>query len=147
MMAFTISTRIMSRPLLRLLPSAQSVNVGLWHRCSVATASNHPHHPNPGNFSNRPKQELSEIGHKGGKKGGKATGVGGFHNMDSEKQHAIASKGGHAGGHAGSRAGGRAGARGKAVGNGETELEAEQHGRSHEPSVVAPGFEEWKTTA
>ena len=59
------------------------------------------------------------------------------------KQHAIASKGGRAG----SRAGGRAGARGKAVGDGETELEAEQRGRSHEPSVVAPGFEEWKTTA
>ncbi|KAJ5196844.1 hypothetical protein N7449_007323 [Penicillium cf. viridicatum] len=137
MMALINGTRIMSRPLLRLLPSTQSVNVGLWHRCSVATAPppNRPHHPNPGNFSNRPREELSEIGHKGGKKGGKATGVGGFHNMDPEKQRAIASKGG------------RAGARKKPPGNGETELEAEQRGRSHEPSVVPPGFEEWKTMA
>ncbi|KAJ5230006.1 hypothetical protein N7489_010714 [Penicillium chrysogenum] len=132
-----ISTRFMSRPLFRLLPSGQSVNVGLWHRCSVATVPppEHPHHPNPGNFANRPREQLSEIGHKGGKKGGKATGVGGFHNMDPEKQHAIASKGGRAAG------------RRKAPGNGETELEAERRGRSHEPSVVPPGFEEWKTMA
>ncbi|CAI7675690.1 unnamed protein product [Penicillium discolor] len=136
-MALINGTRILSRPLLRLLPSTQSVNVGLWHRCSVATAPppNPPHHPNPGNFSNRPREELSEIGHKGGKKGGKATGVGGFRNMDPEKQRAIASKGG------------RAGARKKPPGNGETELEAERRGRSHEPSVVPPGFEEWKTMA
>lgn len=158
-MALINGTWIMSRPLLRLLPSTQSVNVGLWHRCSVATTPppNHPHHPNPGNFSNRPHEEISEIAHKGGKKGGKATGVGGFHNMDPEKQvrvpqhqlatdlvvncmntskqRAIASKGG------------RAGARKKPPGNGETELEAERRGRSHEPSVVPPGFEEWKTMA
>ncbi|CAI7627124.1 unnamed protein product [Penicillium glandicola] len=132
-------TRIMSLPLLRLLPFARSVNVGLWHRCSVATVPppNRPHHPNPGNFANRSHEELSEIGHKGGKKGGKATGVGGFHDMDPEKQHAIAAKGGRA----------RARARRKAPGDGETELEAEERGRSHEPSVVPPGFEEWKTTA
>ncbi|KAJ5518898.1 hypothetical protein N7453_001320 [Penicillium expansum] len=136
-MALISGTRIMSGSLLRLLPSAQSVNVGLWHRCSVATVPppNRPHHPNPGNFANRPREELSELGHKGGKKGGKATGVGGFHNMDPEKQHAIAAKGG------------RARARKKAPGNGETELEAERRGRSHEPSVVPPGFEEWKTMA
>ncbi|KAJ5836406.1 hypothetical protein N7447_002432 [Penicillium robsamsonii] len=142
MMALIRGTRIMSSPLLRLVPSARSVNVGLWHRCSVATAPppNRPQHPNPGNFANRSHEELSEIGHKGGKKGGKATGVGGFHNMDPEKQHAIASKG--------SRAGTRKKAPGKkAPGNGETELKAEQRGRSHEPSVVPPGFEEWKTMA
>ncbi|CAI7578273.1 unnamed protein product [Penicillium crustosum] len=137
MMSMINGTRIMSRPLLRLFSSTQSVNVGLWNRCSVTTVPppNRPHHPNPGNFSNRPREELSEIGHKGGKKGGKATGVGGFHNMDPEKQRAIASKGG------------RASARKKPPGNGETELEAERRGRSHEPSVVPPGFEEWKTMA
>lgn len=88
MMSMINGTRIMSRPLLRLLSSTQSVNVGLWNRYSVTTVPppNRPHHPNPGNFSNRPREELSEIGHKGGKKGGKATGVGGFHNMDPEKQ-------------------------------------------------------------
>ncbi|KAJ5164942.1 uncharacterized protein N7500_006772 [Penicillium coprophilum] len=141
-MALIRGSRIMSRPLLGLLPSAQrSVNVGLWHRCSVATAPppSRPH-PNPGNFANRSHEELSEIGHKGGKKGGKATGVGGFRDMDPEKQHAIAAKGG--------RAGTRKKPPGKKPpGNGETELEAEQRGRSHEPSVVPPGFEEWKTMA
>ncbi|KAJ5603141.1 hypothetical protein N7537_006097 [Penicillium hordei] len=123
-MALINGTQLMSRPLLRLLPSTQSVNVGLWHRCSVATAPppNRPHHPNPGNFSNRPREELSEIGHKGGKRVGKPP-------------RAIASKGG------------RAGARNKPPGNGETESEAERRGRSHEPSVVPPGFEEWKTMA
>ncbi|KAJ9195902.1 hypothetical protein DTO166G4_7395 [Paecilomyces variotii] len=60
---------------------------------SMSSPSNHP---NPGNFANRPREQLSEIGRKGGSKGGKATGVGGFHNMDPEKQHAIASKGGRA---------------------------------------------------
>jgi len=42
--------------------------------------------PNPGNFANRPRHEVQEIGRKGGKKGGRARGVGGFHNMDPEKQ-------------------------------------------------------------
>ncbi|KAJ5685111.1 hypothetical protein N7536_007730 [Penicillium majusculum] len=135
-----ISSRIMSRPLLRLLPSTQSVNVGLWHRCSFATAppSNQPH-PNPGNFANRPREELSEIAHKGGKKGGKATGVGGGsiiwiqRNSMPSLRKAVAlvlvvrEK--------------------KAPGNGETELEAEKRSRSHEPSVVPPGFAEWKTMA
>ncbi|KAI9933314.1 hypothetical protein ASPWEDRAFT_30158 [Aspergillus wentii DTO 134E9] len=58
----------------------------------LATAS----HPNPGNFANRPRAELSRIGRKGGRKGGKAKGVGGFHDMDPEKQHEIASRGGRA---------------------------------------------------
>ncbi|KAJ5958790.1 uncharacterized protein N7479_005940 [Penicillium vulpinum] len=157
-MSLIRGTRILSRPFLGLLPAAKSVNVGLWHRCSVATVPppNRPH-PNPGNFANRPREELSEIGHKGGKKGGKATGVGGFHDMDPEKQvrvpqnqlvtglvidgmnQAIAAKGG--------RASSRRKSKAKAPGNGETELEAEKRGRSHEPSVVPPGFEEWKTTA
>ncbi|KAL2220214.1 hypothetical protein M432DRAFT_638369 [Thermoascus aurantiacus ATCC 26904] len=52
--------------------------------------------PNPGNFANRPRHEVQEIGRKGGKKGGRARGVGGFHNMDPEKQRKIASKGGRA---------------------------------------------------
>lgn len=43
-------------------------------------------HPNPGNFANRPKHELREISKKGGQKGGRATGVGGFHEMDPEKR-------------------------------------------------------------
>ncbi|KAJ5562517.1 Conidiation-specific protein Con-10 [Penicillium sp. DV-2018c] len=142
-------TRIMSRPLVRLLPASRSVNVGLCHRCSVATApptaAKSRCHPNPGNFANRSHEEMSAIGHKGGKKGGKAKGVGGFHNMDPEihnmdpeKQHEIAAKGGRAGGRAGQK---------KTLDRWETELEAEQRGRSHEPSVVPPGFEEWKTCA
>ncbi|KAJ5442069.1 hypothetical protein N7445_005076 [Penicillium cf. griseofulvum] len=141
-MALIRGTGIVSRPLLKLLPSTQSVNVGLWHRCGVATVPppNRPHHPNPGNFANRPHEELSEIGHKGGQRGGKATGVGGFHNMDPEKQRAIAAKGGRASTR-------KKGPGRKLPGNGETELEAEQRGRSHEPSVVPPGFEEWKTMA
>ncbi|OJJ48474.1 hypothetical protein ASPZODRAFT_130514 [Penicilliopsis zonata CBS 506.65] len=43
-------------------------------------------HPNPGNFANRPKYEMREIARKGGQKGGKAKGVGGFHDMDPKKQ-------------------------------------------------------------
>ncbi|KAJ5576106.1 Conidiation-specific protein Con-10 [Penicillium sp. DV-2018c] len=123
-------TRIMSRPLVRLLPASRSVNVGLCHRCSVATApptaAKSRCHPNPGNFANRSHEEMSAIGHKGGKKGGKAKG------------HEIAAKGGRAGGRAGQK---------KTLDRWETELEAEQRGRSHEPSVVPPGFEEWKTCA
>ncbi|KAJ5145886.1 Conidiation-specific protein Con-10 [Penicillium bovifimosum] len=132
-------TRIMSRPLVRLFPVSRSV---LCHRCSVATAPptavKSRSHPNPGNFANRSYEELSAIGHKGGKKGGKATGVGGFHNMDPEKQRGIAAKGGRAGGRAGQN---------RTLDRGETELEAEKRARSHEPSVVPPGFEEWKTCA
>lgn len=83
----------MSHPLLRLLPSARSVNVGFLHHRSVATAPP-PHHqpkhqPNPGNFANRSHEELSAIGHKGGKKGGKATGARKSHVMDPGKHVSL----------------------------------------------------------
>ncbi|KAJ2960580.1 hypothetical protein NQZ79_g3998 [Umbelopsis isabellina] len=47
---------------------------------------------NPGNFANRPKEEVQAIASKGGH----ASHSGGFASMDPEKQHNIASKGGHA---------------------------------------------------
>ncbi|KAF8925733.1 hypothetical protein BGZ47_003094 [Haplosporangium gracile] len=47
---------------------------------------------NPGNFANRPKEEVVEAA----RKGGHASHTGGFGSMDAEKQHDIASKGGHA---------------------------------------------------
>ncbi|KAJ5104708.1 hypothetical protein NUU61_002055 [Penicillium alfredii] len=124
-------------PLLRLFPAFRPKHLGGWPRRGLAIVA-HPHHPNPGNFANRPKEELSEIGHRGGKKGGKARGVGGFHEMDPEKQHAIASKGGRA-------------TRKAAIEREAAAIEAEHGpvptGRSEEPSVVPPGFVEWKTTA
>lgn len=46
-------------------------------------------HPNPANFANRSKVEMAKIGRKGGRKGGKHKGVGGFHEMDPEKQVAL----------------------------------------------------------
>ncbi|KAH8553393.1 putative conidiation-specific protein (Con-10) [Umbelopsis sp. PMI_123] len=51
-----------------------------------------PRNTNPGNFANRPKEEVREIA----RKGGQSSHTGGFASMDPEKQHAIASKGGHA---------------------------------------------------
>ncbi|KAF2274730.1 conidiation-specific protein 10 [Westerdykella ornata] len=48
--------------------------------------------PNPGNFANRPKEEVQEIASKGGQ----ASHSGGFASMDPDKQREIASKGGHA---------------------------------------------------
>lgn len=48
-------------------------------------------HPNPGNFANRSKGEMAKISRKGGKKGGKHKGVGGFHEMDPKKQVALKS--------------------------------------------------------
>jgi len=48
--------------------------------------------PNPGNFANRPKEEVQEIASKGGQ----ASHSGGFASMDPDKQHEIASKGGQA---------------------------------------------------
>lgn len=75
----------MAHYLHRLTPFLRSTPV-MRNRCGVATAAQGRHHPNPGNFANRPKEELSAIGHRGGKKGGKARGVGGFHEMDPEKQ-------------------------------------------------------------
>ncbi|KFH48502.1 Conidiation-specific protein-like protein [Hapsidospora chrysogenum ATCC 11550] len=47
---------------------------------------------NPGNFANRPKEEVRNIASKGGQ----ASHSGGFASMDPDKQHEIASKGGHA---------------------------------------------------
>ncbi|EYE95828.1 KGG domain-containing protein [Aspergillus ruber CBS 135680] len=76
-------------PLFRSSPNPSTA----WTARRFATAF---HHPNPGNFANRPREQLSEAGRKGGRKGGKAHGGGGFHNMDPEKQHEIASRGGHA---------------------------------------------------
>ncbi|KAG2414127.1 hypothetical protein HFD88_003318 [Aspergillus terreus] len=50
--------------------------------------------PNPGNFSNRPQEELQNIA----RKGGQSSQSGGFASMDSSKQRDIASKGGQASG-------------------------------------------------
>ncbi|KAJ5576116.1 con-10 [Penicillium sp. DV-2018c] len=50
--------------------------------------------PNPGNFHNRPHEEVQNIARKGGQSSHK----GGFASMDREKQRNIASKGGHASG-------------------------------------------------
>ncbi|EED18021.1 conidiation-specific protein Con-10, putative [Talaromyces stipitatus ATCC 10500] len=63
---------------------------------ATSTPTQQTHHPNPGNFANRPKEELREISKRGGQKGGRATGVGGFHDMDPQKQREIAAKGGRA---------------------------------------------------
>lgn len=53
---------------------------------STAKGPQQAQHPNPGNFANRPKEEMTEISRKGGQKGGRARGVGGFHDMDPDKQ-------------------------------------------------------------
>ncbi|CBF76275.1 CONX_NEUCR CONIDIATION-SPECIFIC PROTEIN 10 [Aspergillus nidulans FGSC A4] len=47
---------------------------------------------NPGNFANRPHEEVENIA----RKGGQSSHSGGFASMDSEKQRNIASQGGHA---------------------------------------------------
>ncbi|KAK3178836.1 conidiation-specific expression protein [Lepraria neglecta] len=47
---------------------------------------------NPGNFSNRPKDEVSSIAQKGGQ----SSHQGGFASMDPDKQKEIASQGGQA---------------------------------------------------
>ncbi|KAH0831552.1 Conidiation-specific protein [Fonsecaea pedrosoi] len=47
---------------------------------------------NPGNFANRPKEEVQEIASKGGQ----ASHSGGFASMDPDKQREIASQGGQA---------------------------------------------------
>ncbi|EED20993.1 conidiation-specific protein (Con-10), putative [Talaromyces stipitatus ATCC 10500] len=49
---------------------------------------------NPGNFSNRSREEVQQIG----KKGGQSSHSGGFASMDPQKQHDIASMGGKASG-------------------------------------------------
>ncbi|OKP00959.1 hypothetical protein PENSUB_7540 [Penicillium subrubescens] len=80
---------------------------------------------------------MSEIGHRGGKKGGKARGVGGFHDMDPEKQHEIASRGGRA-----TRKADRE------LAEAATQAQKREIGlgrRTHQPPVVPPTFEEWQT--
>ncbi|KAE8419243.1 hypothetical protein BDV36DRAFT_252237 [Aspergillus pseudocaelatus] len=47
---------------------------------------------NPGNFSNRPHEEVENIA----RKGGQSSHSGGFASMDPDKQVGIASKGGQA---------------------------------------------------
>ncbi|KAF2683751.1 conidiation-specific protein 10 [Lentithecium fluviatile CBS 122367] len=47
---------------------------------------------NPGNFANRPKEEVQKIAQKGGE----ASHSGGFASMDADKQREIASMGGKA---------------------------------------------------
>ncbi|CAA9960961.1 hypothetical protein CFE70_004342 [Pyrenophora teres f. teres 0-1] len=47
---------------------------------------------NPGNFSNRPKEEVKAAAQKGGEH----SHSGGFASMDADKQREIASKGGKA---------------------------------------------------
>ncbi|KAL7921006.1 hypothetical protein ACQKWADRAFT_296640 [Trichoderma austrokoningii] len=49
---------------------------------------------NPGNFANRPKEEVRNIASKGGQ----ASHSGGFASMDPDKQRNIASQGGKASG-------------------------------------------------
>lgn len=60
----------------------------IWRRlaATITPPTKPQQHPNPGNFINRPKDEMRKIARKGGQKGGKARGVGGFHNMDPGKQ-------------------------------------------------------------
>ncbi|CAI7592162.1 unnamed protein product [Penicillium glandicola] len=48
--------------------------------------------PNPGNFANRPHEEVENIA----RKGGQTSHQGGFASMEADKQRGIASKGGHA---------------------------------------------------
>ncbi|KAJ5984896.1 hypothetical protein N7499_008885 [Penicillium canescens] len=48
--------------------------------------------PNPGNFANRPQEEVENIA----RKGGQSSHQGGFASMDPNKQRNIASEGGHA---------------------------------------------------
>ncbi|KAL3479195.1 hypothetical protein BJX99DRAFT_222663 [Aspergillus californicus] len=50
--------------------------------------------PNPGNFSNRPHEEVENIA----RKGGQSSHAGGFASMDPNKQSDIASQGGQASG-------------------------------------------------
>ncbi|KAF1814526.1 conidiation-specific protein 10 [Eremomyces bilateralis CBS 781.70] len=47
---------------------------------------------NPGNFANRPQEEVQDIASAGGQ----ASHSGGFASMDPDKQRDIASKGGQA---------------------------------------------------
>ncbi|KAJ5342976.1 uncharacterized protein N7506_002800 [Penicillium brevicompactum] len=134
--------RVMTSPLAKLCRSASVLNVE--SKRSVATVLPHRPHPNPGNFANRSHDELSAMGHKGGKKGGKARG-GESQGHQTDKhvriipdihQHRLIWSEGMA-----------KASRRKAAEHEESELEAKQRGRSSEPSIVPPGFEEWKTCA
>ena len=69
----------------RLTLSLRNKHLAAWGQRGITTPAPGSH-PNPGNFANRTREELSELGRQGGKKGGKARGVGGFHDMDPEKQ-------------------------------------------------------------
>lgn len=75
----------MLRSLHHWTASLRSKRAEAWSHRGIATPAPGSH-PNAGNFANRPRQELSVMGRQGGKKGGKARGVGGFHEMDPEKQ-------------------------------------------------------------
>ena len=52
---------------------------------AIANAS-HGHRSNPGNATNRPRDKVERIAHSSGKKIGNGKGLGGLHNMESEKQ-------------------------------------------------------------
>ncbi|OJJ03363.1 hypothetical protein ASPVEDRAFT_53810 [Aspergillus versicolor CBS 583.65] len=52
------------------------------------------HNQNPGNFSNRPQEEVENIARMGGQSSHRS----GFASMDTDKQHDIASKGGQTSG-------------------------------------------------
>ncbi|KAL4801640.1 hypothetical protein BDV18DRAFT_164693 [Aspergillus unguis] len=52
------------------------------------------HNENPGNFANRPHEEVQNIA----RKGGQSSHNGGFASMDVDKQHDITSKSGQASG-------------------------------------------------
>ncbi|KAL3453924.1 hypothetical protein BJX65DRAFT_301731 [Aspergillus insuetus] len=79
------------------------------------------HNENPGNFANRPHEEVQNIA----RKGGQSSHSGGFASMDADKQRDIASQGGQASsgsfqpGDPRAREAGRKG--GKATGNTEPE--------------------------
>lgn len=77
--------RTMLRPLHGLTPLLRSRPIVARYGPVIATAA-YGHHPNRGNFANRSREELSAMGHRGGKKSGKARGTGGFHDMDPKKQ-------------------------------------------------------------
>ncbi|EPS34577.1 hypothetical protein PDE_09541 [Penicillium oxalicum 114-2] len=85
-------------------------------RRHVATSP--PKHPNPSNFANRSPEEMSEIGHRGGKIG--------------------ASRGGRAARKAAEQT----------LGNDAKQppkRKPQPLWRSHEPPIIAPAFGEWQT--
>ncbi|EAW14719.1 KGG domain-containing protein [Aspergillus clavatus NRRL 1] len=121
--------RVLFRP---HIVSSRLGRAPLWRSTTAGFATEPYRHPNPGNFANRSKEEMSEIGRKGGRKGGQAKGVGGFHNMDPEKQHEIASRGGRAT---------RKSAEQGAQYYGKASRRFGSAPRPNKPSAAAPGFE------